>query len=206
MLIALLVGPAPALPPRPIFARILRLLRPQTGLKGVSQGALDNQPDSIHLRRRSFEWQNQAALHRLTGPLLARSFSEVGDFSVAEMPELKVRLLLKRANSTYACVCEHPHLGTWLDLVACYQDGSIATFSTARDSGVEQRPEDLTVYAPDLSADMLYTRMLQERPQQSLVNVDAKNVVRLFQDAYQQQTGWRKKHDAAGPDVAKGVA
>jgi hypothetical protein len=132
------------------------------------------------------------------GPLLARSFSEVADFSIAEIPELKVRLLMKPAKSIYACICEHPKRGTWLDLVSHYQDGSIATFSTARDPGMEHRPGDLTVYAPELSTDMLYTRMLKERPERTLVGVDAASVTKRFQETCGRQLEWRtRERDSA---------
>jgi len=52
-------------------------------------------------------------------------------------------------------------VGIWLNLVSYYQDGSIATFSTERDPGIEHRPEDMVVHDQNLSADMLYTRKLK---------------------------------------------
>jgi len=185
-----------------LLKRILKLLLTPKDTGATGQETLDKQPGSIRLRRRSFDWQNQAAMHNLMGPLLARSFSEVGDFSIAEIPELKVRFLVKPTNSIYACIYEDPKVRTWLDLVSRYENGSIVTFSTAGDSGLEHRPEDTMVYAPLLSADMLYTRMVKERPQGNLVRVDAKSVVTLFQDVYREQTEWRKKKAPVAPGCA----
>src|SRR5712692_5130987 len=176
-----------------LLRRILKLLLTPKDTEAARQENLSKQPDSIRLRRRSFDWQNQAAVQNLMGPLLARSFLEVGDFSIAEIPQLKVRFLVKPTNSIYACIYERAKVGIWLDLVSRYEDGSIVTFSTAGDPGVEHRPEDTMVYAPLLSADMLYTRMVKERPQGNPVRVDAKSVVTLFQDVYREQTEWRKK-------------
>jgi hypothetical protein len=193
-----------------VVTRILKLLLPRTAgrssLKAIGQEALDKQPDSIRLRRRSFTWQKPALVQNLTGPLLARSFSEVGDFSIAEMPDLKVRFFVRPANSIYACVYEHAKLGTWFDLVSRYQDGSVAIFGTARDPGTEHRPQDMVVYAPELSADMLYTRMLKERPERTLVGVNAGSVVKLFQDTYKEQMEWRKKRGAQAAEVAEPIA
>jgi hypothetical protein len=200
---ALLVGLALTLLIRPTITRILKQRLLRKGLRAIGPEALDKQPDSIRLRRRTFDWQNQTATQNLTGPLLARSFAEVGDFSIAEMPQLKVRFLVKPTNSTYACIYEHPKLGTWLDLVSRYEDGTTAIFSTARDPGMEHRPGDMMVHAPELTADMLYTRTVKERPRRSLVNVDAKSVVKLFQDAYREQTEWRKKRGPSAADVTK---
>ncbi len=166
---------------------------------GVEQEPLKNQADRVHLRRRTFNWQNPAAVDNLMGPLLARSFSEVADFSIAEIPELKVRLLMKSAKSIYACICEYPKHGTWLDLVSHYEDGGIAIFSTARDPGVEHSAGDLTVHAPELSADMLYTRMLKERPERTLAGVDATSVTRWFQETCRRQLEWRTKERDSAP-------
>src|SRR5260370_40929455 len=96
----------------PIVRRILRRRR----LKDIDRQALNKQPDSIRLRRRSFNWQNQAEVQSWTGPLLARSFSEVGDFSIAQIPDLKVRLLVNSVRSLYACIYERPRRETWIDL------------------------------------------------------------------------------------------
>lgn len=206
MRITLLVGLALALLLVPGLKRILKSLRTRTGSGAIGLEALDRQPDSIRLRRRTFEWQNPAAVQNLIGPLLARSFSEVGDFSIAEIPQLKVRFLVKPANSIYACIYERAKAGIWLDLVSRYDDGSIATFTTAADPGIEHRPQDTMVYAPLLSVDMLYTRMVKERPHGNLARVDAKSVVSLFQDVYREQTEWRKKLGAPTAEVAKAQA
>ena len=78
-----------------LLKRILKLLLTGKHSVATSQETLVNQPDSIRLRRRTFDWQNQAAMHNLMGPLLARSFLEVGDFSIAEKPQLKLRFLVE---------------------------------------------------------------------------------------------------------------
>jgi hypothetical protein len=182
------------LTPVPPVRKILKL-RP--GSKAVDRQA---QPESIRLRRRTFDWQNAAAVQNLTGPLLARSFFEVGDYSVSEIPELKVRFLVKPTKSIYACIYEYRKRGAWLDLVSRYQDGSTAIFSTSCGTGTEHRPQDMVVYAPEDSADMLYTRMLKERPERTLVGVDAGNVAKLFQDTYREQVEWRKNKETSATE------
>lgn len=192
-------GVVVGLTPVPAVRRTLKL-RP--GSKGVEEQAVEQQPESIRLRRRTFNWENATAVQNLTGPLLARSFVEVGDYSVAEIPELKVRFLVKPSKSIYACIYEYPKRGTWLDLVSRHEDGSIAIFSTSCGTGIENRPQDMVVYAPEVSADMLYTRMLKERPERALVGVDAGDVVKLFQDTYKEQVEWRKRQETSATEAA----
>lgn len=192
----------------PVAKRILKLLLLRTvvqaGLKSIGEEAVNKQPDSIHVSRVSgHRWQNPAAAEKLTAPLLARGFSEVGDFTIAEMPDVKIRFLMNTADSAYACVYEHPKVGNWLDLVSRYHDGTGATFSTARDRGMEHRPQNVVVHAPELSPDALYDRMLKERPKRPLVSLDASGVVQLFEDAYREQIAWRRQHGISATEVAK---
>jgi len=207
VLLTLVLGPA-------IIAAVNRALKliflggaVRTGLKAVGREAVEKQPDSIHLSRRSsYVWQNPSEMQDLARPLLARGFSDIGDFAIAEMPDIALRFLMNSADSVYACIYEHPKLGRWLDLVSRYSDGSTCTFTNTRARGLEHRPQDKVVHAFGSSADELCTRIMRERPKRNFASVDAEGVVRLFEAAYREQIEWRKKKGISATEVASVLA
>ena len=113
-----------------------------------------------------------------TVPLLKRGFTDLGPYSVDVMPYVMLRFLANPAVSIYACVYEHAKAGVWLDLVSRYDDGSGATFTTMRPTGLDPNPRETVVHARGSSSDMLYGRMLVERPQRPLMRLDAAEVIR----------------------------
>ena len=194
-----------------VARRLLKVLFLQAavraGLKDIGQKAIDRQPDSIRLSRRAgYAWKDNAALEKLAASLRACGFSEIGDYTVAEMPGLAIRFLINQTESAYACIYEHLKVGTWLDLVSRYQDGSGVTFTTTRDRGLEHRPQNMVVHAPGVPAEALCARMLKERPRRPLVTLDSDGAIRLFEDAYREQITWRKQKGGSAAEVARVIA
>ena len=176
-------------------------------LKDVGRKALANQPDQIKLSQQpGHQWKDAAAVSRLVVPLLKRGFTDLGPYSVDVMPHVTLRFLVNPAVSIYACVYEHAKAGIWLDLVSRYDDGSGATFTTVRPTGLDPNPRETVVHAPGASSDMLYGRMLVERPQRPLVRLDAAEVIRLFEAVYTEQILWRKTRGVSAREVGKVAA
>jgi len=176
-------------------------------LKDVGQKALANQPDQIKLSQQpGHHWKDAAAVNRLAEPLLKRGFTDLGPYSVDVMPYVMLRFLANPAVSIYACVYEHAKAGIWLDLVSRYDDGSGATFTTVRPTGLDPNPRELVVHAPGSSSDMLYGRMLVERPQRPLIRLDAAEVIRLFEAVYAEQILWRKTRGVSAREVGNVAA
>jgi len=176
-------------------------------LKDVGRKALANQPDQIKLSQQpGHQWKDAAAVSRLVVPLLKRGFTDLGPYSVDVMPHVTLRFLVNPAVSIYACVYEHAKAGIWLDLVSRYDDGSGATFTTVRPTGLDPNPRETVVHAPGASSDTLYGRMLVERPQRPLVRLDAGEVIRLFEAVYTEQTLWRKTRGVSAREVGKVAA
>ena len=162
-------------------------------LKEVRRQALAKQPDQIRLfPQPGYQWKKPVAVSKLANPLAARGFTDLGPYRIDVMPDVTLRFLVNPAVSIYACVYEHARTGIWLDLVSRYADGSGATFTTLGGSGMNQRPHDTIVRAPSASSEALYGRMLRERPQRTLLRLDAATVIRLFEGAYAEQRLWRK--------------
>lgn len=176
-------------------------------LKDVGRKALANQPDQIKLSQQpGHQWKDAAAVNRLVEPLLKRGFTDLGPHSVDVMPHVTLRFLVNPAVSIYACVYEHAKAGIWLDLVSRYEDGSGATFTTVRPTGLDPNPRETVVHAPGASSDMLYGRMLVERPQRPLIRLDAAEVIRLFEAVYAEQILWRKTRGVSVREVGKVAA
>jgi len=193
------------------FRRLLKLRIVQIAfggfLKDVGAQALAKQPDTIRLSSQpGHQWTNVAAVNKLAEPLLARGFTDLGPYSIDVMPQVALRFLVSPAVSVYACIYEHAKAGVWLDLVSRYTDGTGATFTTVRSTGMDERPQDKIVRAPNASADMLFGRMLVERPQRPLVPLDAAEVIRLFEAVYAEQMLWRKTRGISAREVGNVAA
>jgi hypothetical protein len=177
--------------------RVLRFRLVQTVLGGfrkeIGRRARAEQPDQIRVfPQPGYQWKKPVAVSKLAGPLVARGFTDLGPYRIGAMPEVTVQFLVNPTVSVYACVYEHATAGIWLDLVSRYEDGSRVTFTTVRSNGSDQRPQDTVVRAPSASSETLYGRMLRERPQRTLLPLDAVTVLRLFDAASAEQGLWRK--------------
>jgi len=193
------------------FRRLLNLRIVQIAfggfLKDIGAQALAKQPDTIRLSSQpGHQWTNVAAVNKLAEPLLARGFTDLGPYSIDVMPQVALRFLLNATVSVYACIYEHAKAGIWLDLVSRYTDGTGATFTTVPSTGMDERPQDKIVRAPNASADMLFGRILVERPQRPLIPLDAAEVIRLFEAVYAEQMLWRKTRGISAREVGNVAA
>ena len=171
-------------------------------LKKARRQVLAKQPDEIRLSSQpGYRWKKPVAMSKLTGPLAARGFIDLGPYSLGVMPEVTVHLLMNPAVSVYACVYEHAKEGIWLDLTSRYEDGSRATFTTLRSTCMDQRPQNTVVCAPSASSEALYGQMLRERPQRTLLRLEAVTVIKLFEAAYAEQMRWRESEGVSAGEV-----
>jgi hypothetical protein len=165
------------------------------------------QPDHIRLfPQPGYPWKKPVAVSKLAAPLACRGFTDLGPYRIDVMPELTVRVLVNPTVSVYACVYEHAKAGIWLELVSRYEDGSRATFTTHPSNRSDQRPQDTVVRAASASAEALYGRMLTERPQRTLLRLDAATVIRLFESAYAEQRLWRQTEEISASQVTNVAA
>jgi len=100
----------------------------------------------------------------------------------------------------------HPVAGRWFDLVCKYADGRSATFTTARTTGLNQRPRHAIIHVPGASPEALYRQGQSERPVGELKSISASTVAAEFENAYAEATTWRKQHGISADEVAKVAA
>lgn len=165
--------------------------------------ALARQPDQIHLDPVSADsWSDFETVSDLGRPFTQQGFESAGTFRVEEMPGVIVQLLAHPAQRLYAAIYEHPQAGHWIDVVARYEDGSGATFTTSPPSGLDARPGHLVVNAPGTAPRALLDRVLFERPAGALLPATAATAARDFEDAYGEETAWRKGRGISAAEVA----
>jgi len=135
-----------------IFKRLAALLvlveSAQGFLGGVGKQALDKQPPEIHLARSdNHAWTKRPGGIGLADPLIFNGFSDVGTYSINEMPGLFLRFLVKEQESVGACVYEHPKAGV-LDrhILALHRRNASLLRRLRR--GLERRPGSNVIHAP----------------------------------------------------------
>jgi hypothetical protein len=178
----------------------------RAGLADVGSRAVAKQPDQIHLTPRpGHAWTNGPGVDVLAAPLSSLGFSEAGTYAIQEMAGVCVKFLVQPDQRLAACIYEHPKAGTWIDLFSHYKDGTGVTYTTARPTGLDQRPGTQTVHAPGVASEALYRQMLRERPAGELEEMTPANVVGRFEDVYARATAWRKNKGVSADEVARHI-
>jgi hypothetical protein len=172
--------------------------------KDISDRSLGRLPDQIHLTRRTDQqWANAAAANALAQPLLDAGFEDSGTFAIEELPGVLCRLMVHPADAIGASVYEHPKTGVWLELVTRYHDGTTASFSTRRPSGMDPRPGHLSTHAPGAGALALLERVRSERPLKTLTPISAATYPRTFEAGYAEGIAWRKRRGVSAREIAE---
>src|SRR5262245_1663878 len=168
-----------------LLSPVLRLLVAGIFGKSIGSHALAQQPDTIHLTKTdSSAWKNRAAAGSIGGGLRPCGFQDSGTYAISEMPGVIVRLLANPQDSFYAAIYEHPKVGVWFEVVSRYQDGTSATFTTSKPTGLEPRPGHLMVNITRATPMELYTRACADRPKGALLPASVENAVRDFESGY----------------------
>ena len=191
-----------------VALRIFALLFVRTALikaaEDVGQRALTQQADRIHLSKRGPQtWTRPDEAGALALPLLENGFTDVGTYAVDELPGVLVRLLTDERNGMLGVVYEHPRTPHWVELVTRYADGSVATFTTMRPTGLSARPRHKTLHAPGYDAGGLLHRALGERPAGPFAPVSPATAVQQFEDSYADYIAWRKRQGISAREVVQ---
>lgn len=159
----------------------------------VGRKALERQPDSIHLvATGSDAWRSRARAEKAAGQLRALGFSDAGTWSVTEMPGLVLWLLVNPAEYATAAIYEHPQAGHWCEVFFRGQDGTSATFTSARPTGLKDRPGHRVARIPGADADKIMELADEQRPNGPLLPVSAADAPHRFEEAYAEAVAYRK--------------
>ncbi|MCY3021543.1 MAG: hypothetical protein NTW87_21220 [Planctomycetota bacterium] len=88
----------------------------------VLAGGGGGTPSRIHLvaHVRS-EWTDAAAANDILQTLHDAGFTDAGNFSITEMPDVKLQALVHQGSAVWAVIYEHPRVGVWVDLGSRYK-------------------------------------------------------------------------------------
>jgi len=187
-----------------LLTPLVRLLVAATVGDRIGERALARQPDAIHLEPETGgAWSANPHWSPSVTALTGLGFADAGTFKVREMPGVVVRLLAHPGEDVYASLYEHPVGGRWLTYVTRYQDGSSASFTTLRPTGLDPRPGDTSVHAPGADAAALHRRLLAERPARPRLPASAAHAVEDFERAYAEQISWRKDAGVSRREVMR---
>jgi hypothetical protein len=192
-----------------IFARRLLawlLLHTAIGAAFSEAGrrSLAKQPDRVHLTPMTDGgWKKPDWIAGVETALVAEGFLPVGAFSVPELPEVRVKLMVLERESMTATLYEHDRAGCWFELTTTYANGTAACFSTLPATGLDERPGHALVRAPGADPRNLFRRAMAERPRGVFRAVSRANVVSNFEAAYAESAAWRKSHGVSAQEVAR---
>lgn len=187
-----------------LFTPFPRLLVAALFGRQIGNAALSRQPDTIHL-----EPTDPASLRRanrvqaVTAEYLRSGFSDAGTFAIPEMRDVRVQLLVNTAESTYGTIYDHPAVGVWYDVVTRYNDGGSSTFSSARPTGLEPRPNSKVANLPGMEPGVLIQHARSQRPNTGMLPASSNNAVADFEQAYADYMSWLKQRGITTHEVVE---
>lgn len=183
------------------------VIRPVIGFvfgRGISARALAAQPDTIHLEPCADDsWAAAATRDRLSGDIAGFGFREAGSFTVRELPGVKLRLFANGPDATYAVYYEHPRAGMWFEFACRFTDGSSCTWTTARSTGLADRPGHPVRHLPNATAASLWKCVTRERPAKAAHPASVEGAVADFENAWADSIAWRKGKGISRTEVAQ---
>lgn len=172
--------------------------------KAIGSEAVAKQPDRIRLSKKDAKvFKNPQAIDTFARALAWKGFKDAGIYAVDAMPSVHLQLLADQDRSILATIYEHAQAGQWIELTTRYEDGTTASFSTMRPTGLSPRPGHLSVHAPGLDPAALLARCLAERPSKPMKPVTAETATSAFEEGYADHIAWRKKAGISAGEVAK---
>jgi hypothetical protein len=186
--------------PTQIINRVIMFFLGKSGLEEVGRKALAQQPDRITLM--PGPGPNKPEAVNAVSSLERRGFERAGSFVIPEMKGINLHLLVKPAESVVAVVYEHAQAGVWADVSTRYVDGTSFTITSSRmGNALEQRPGHPMVKAPNQPPAMLAMRLMTERPAGTFKSVSGAEFARVFEQAYEESTAWRKNKGLTAEEV-----
>ena len=172
--------------------------------RAIGNAALNRQPDTIRLLACGEDgWQNPDPAAGMASSLQSLGFQDAGTYRVPELPGLIVQLMANPSDKQYAAIYEHPKAGHWFDVYAHFEDGTAATCTTARPTGLDERPGHPVVNLPGARPQALTERVRADSNGKRPKPATRDNAVRTFEAAYAESTAWRKQKGVTAEEVGR---
>ena len=188
-----------------IVARPLsRLLVASSFGKQIGASALAKQPDTIHLEPASPDaWRDAENARRVASALSGLGFETAGTFRIPELPGVTLELMAHPGESMYAAVYEHQQAGAWFELFMRCQDGTSATFTTLKPTGLDDRPDHPMIRLVGADPQTVFEKAQERKPRKPLEPARAANAVATFEKGYAESIAWRRSQGISRDEVVK---
>ena len=173
-------------------------------LAAVGERAMMKLPDTVRLSRVEFPaWTNGGFVKEQAEPLLRCGFADAGIYSLDRMPGVFLQILCEPAAGVVAYVYDHPHAGSWTEMVTRYIDGSTNSVTTMAPTGMRNPDWFRKIHADKaLPTNRIYERFLALRRQRGMVAVATADVVSDFEATYRKLASWRQETGISPQEVA----
>jgi hypothetical protein len=169
----------------------------------VGKMALAAQPDTIHLEPAPPDaWRDAANARQVATALGALGFAEAGTFRIPELPGFTLLLLAHGGEGMYAAVYEHPQAGSWFEYFLKFDDGTSATFTTCKPTGLDDRPGHPIHRSVGADPRSLFEQA-RTCPAGTPVGARAADAVATFENSYAESMAWRKARGVTRAEVMK---
>lgn len=205
VLLALVAAVAAVFMLKRILTYVLVRRAGRLALEEVGKRALTKLPEYVSLARvESPDWTNAELVRQQAEPLLACAFQDAGVYTVDKMPGVLIRMMCQPQSGVAAHIYDHPRLGSWIEMVTRYDDGSTHAVSTLAPNGMKH-PEWYRKIQADktIPTNMIYERFLPQRQQHAVRLVPATDVAQEFENAYHKLALWRQEAGISPQEVAR---
>ncbi len=181
------------------FRRFARELK-----QAVGSGAAASTPPRIHLMPRgAAQWTSPLKIDAHRASLSAAEFTEVGVYTINEMPGIQLLGFVRASDSLCAVVYEHAQVGVWCDLYRHNEDGTSLTVTSApRGHEFDERPGHRKIYMKGSTVGQLLEEFARQQGASPAIAMTAENFAQRFEQAYADQMDWR---NARGGPIAEEI-
>jgi hypothetical protein len=156
-------------------------------------------------------FRDARALTRASASFESTGYRKVGDFEVPEMQGVVVRGFWHPRQLSYAALYEHPQAGVVADVVALFRDRTMATVSTAPETGLD-RPARAPMVRLELdlarrdAAEQLHDRLVELSGVRRSIRTGPEQFARAFVGAYALEQDWRIARGGVTADEVRRAA
>lgn len=170
-------------------------------------------PPEIHLQSANeHKWKNTEKHASAAGFMRSKGFSDIGVFSIDEMPGVFLNGFVKTSAFEIAVIYEHPMIDHWVDFVAYYADeGSISASNAPLGGELEHKPGQEKFYLPGSSTEEVHKKFVletfkSERTRKQPIAASAQTFVELFERGYREEQDWRNAKGGASAEEIRRIA
>jgi hypothetical protein len=169
-------------------------------------------PFSITLKRGGeIEWRDRLQVDGVSRHFEAAGYVHIDDYSVPEMPDVRLRALWHPNAHSYAVVYDHDSAGIFADVVRFFRNDSVLTVTSAPETGMAY-PDNAQHLRLDVDleepagAQLLHEAMLSESGTRSEIPVTATQFPKAFIGAYALEMDWRIARGGPTADEIRAAA